>query len=289
MPRISPGRKVDTNPLFPLEAVRLAVDVSAIAGPDPTLTVYLETSADSASSSQSDPRGRNRATMPATTTTTAQDITGGGLSQETTPLTTPLYFQYFSNAAYIGHEGSKVVADTSTVRYLAIKVLTGADVGKIAIYSYQVNNGNKIVQVKRLGASATGAIATTIGSMTYDTGAWTVAAGANGFAGVSIGILPKGSAIYEVNAKGVPFERSFGLGRNAIISGWGSLAPLGEGGQGGMPGQRLLQEQDAGRLYSLGYQQVWGATATKDANAMVNGYVLIESAYQPAGWPDITA
>ena len=45
------GAAVDLSLLssLTLEAVRLAVDVSAIAGPDPTLTVYLETSADSAS------------------------------------------------------------------------------------------------------------------------------------------------------------------------------------------------------------------------------------------------
>lgn len=228
--------------------------------------------------------------LPATSTTSlsAVFIKGGG-NTDNAALTTPLYFQYFSNAAYVGHEGTKVAADTTTQRYVAIKILTGADVGKIALYGYTTNNGNKLGGLTRLGATNTGDIVDALGDMDYNSGAWTLAAGSNGFAGLTVGVVPAGSAIYEVNSKGVPFERGFGLGRNAILAGWGSLAPLGEGGQGGMPGQRLLQEQDAGRLYSLGYQQVWGATATKDANGMVNGYVLIESAYQPAGWPDITS
>ena len=56
--------------------------------------------------------------------------------------TTSLFFQYFSNAQYKGHEGEKI-ASSSTTRYVAIKIIDSnhVDVGKIAIYSYTTNNG----------------------------------------------------------------------------------------------------------------------------------------------------
>lgn len=225
--------------------------------------------------------------IPANTTTTAQVIYGGGTTNTAyyNTNTSPLYFQYYEAAQYLGHEGEKQAATTGTTQYLGIKIITGSDAGKIAFFAYQVNNGNTITALYRLGASITGYINTTVGSMTY---AAMLAAGANGYKGLSIGIIPAGSVVYQVNARGVPYCRSFGLGRNAILAGWGSLAPnTAPGSGGGSPGQRLFETQDAGRLFSVGWQQVWGCTAVKDANAMVNGYVLVVSAYSPPGWPDI--
>lgn len=231
------------------------------------------------------------ADLPATTTTTPQTILGGGTKNADGSQTKPLFFQYYENAQYIGHEGVKKAADTTTVQYLAIKILTGADAGKIALFSYKVNNGNTITMFERLGASGSGSIVTTLtgSTITYDTGAWTAAAGANGFKGISTGIIPAGSIIYQVNSKGTPYVRSYDLGRNALIAGYGNLAPNKQSyASGGMPGQRIMQTQDYGRVEGLGYQQVWGVTASEDANALINGYALILSAYQPTGWPDIT-
>ena len=224
--------------------------------------------------------------IPATTTTTAPTIKGGG-NTTNAALTTPLFFQYFNAAQYIGHEGEKIAATTGTEYYLAIKVIdpTSDQVGKIALFSYKVNNGNRITAFKRLGASATGDIVTTMGSMTYDSGAWTAAAGANGFNGVCTGIIPVGSVIYQVNSKGQPYTQSIAWGRNAMLSGWGAIAS----GAGEVPGRRLLQEEDYGRINGLGWEQVWGVRATENADNMVNGYVLINSAYNPPGWPDINS
>jgi len=229
--------------------------------------------------------------LPATTTTAAQDILGGGSQNSAGTDTTNLFFQYFENSQYIGHEGEKRAADTTTVRYLAIKVITGADAGKIALFSYKVNNGNKIVMFERLGDGASGSIVTTLtgSSITWDSGAWTVAAGTNGFAGVTKGIIPAGSIIYQVNAKGTPYLEMYGLGQDALLAGYGNIAPnKAYGSGGGAPGQRLLKTDDYGRIYGLGYQQVWGVTCTRDANDMVNGYIKIVSAWQPSGFPDIT-
>ena len=178
----------------------------------------------------------------------------------------------------MGHEGEKIAAVTNVNRYFAAKIISGADTGKIALYIYTTNSGNQLSGLKRLGASASGDIVTTLGTggAVYNTGAWTTDV-------LSTAIVPEGSPIYEVNIKGVPFVKSYALGRHAIIAGWGALST--DGGE--VPGQRILQEQDYGRIYGLGYQQVWGCRAAEDANNMVKGYVLIESAYTPAGWPSI--
>ncbi len=232
--------------------------------------------------------------LPATSTTdlSATYITSG-TTDDNNVAVPPLWFQYFRNAQYIGHEGEKIAADTSTQRYVAIQIISGADTGKIALYGYTTNNGNKLGGLTRLGASASGNIVTTLAgsSMTYNSGAWTTAAGANGFKGLSTGVVPAGSIIYQVNIKGTPIVDSFAMGRNMILAGWGNLAPnqgYNSGGGGGMgnPGQRLFEAQDGGRLFSVGWQQVWGATATKNADGMVNGYVRVTSAYAPSGWPD---
>lgn len=207
------------------------------------------------------------------------DLSNNPITAHATDTNAP-FFQYFPNAQFVGHEGEKIAADTSTTRYLAMPIKSGAEAGKIAIYSYTINNGNRILgtgnTIKRLGSSASGDIATTVGDMTYGSGAWTSDT-------VATGAVPVGTEIIPVNSKGQPFTTTFGLGQNAILSGWGSLDS--NGGQ--VPGQRLVEKQDFGRLFALGWQQVWGCRATEDANNLVNGYVVIESAYNPDGWPTI--
>lgn len=235
------------------------------------------------------------ATLPATTTTTGlPNIQGGGTNAIAAALLDPYFFQYYEGCQYMGHEGEKQAATTNVTYYLGMRIMTGSDAGKIAIFSYQVNNGNQIVILARLGASITGQINTTIGNMVYNGAgsAWTSTAGPNGFNGVSTGIVPIGSPIFQINANGVPYVRSYALGRNAIIAGWGNLAPnkaygSGGGGSAGTPGQRLFQAQDGGRIFSVGWQQVWGSTAAQNANNLPNGFVLIVSAHQPSGWPDV--
>lgn len=202
----------------------------------------------------------------------------------------PLFMQYYKGSEYMAHEGVKIKATNNVTYYAGMPILTGADVGKIAIVSYQINDGNKITILNRMGVANSGYVQTVIGSMTIDGAGspWTSIAGPNGFKGVSVGVIPAGTPIYQINAKGTSYVYSFGLGRNAIIAGYGNIAPnKAYGSGGGSPGQRLFEAQDAGRLYSVGWQQVWGATASQNANNMVNGYTLIVSAYQPPGWPDI--
>jgi len=216
------------------------------------------------------PRAYLGAVIPSTATTTAQTIKGGGTATFGA-LTAPLYFQNFSNAQYVGHEGEKIAADTTTMRYLAV---VASDTGKIAIFSYQVNNGNQITQVLRLAASTTGAIATTVGSMTYGSGVWTSSV-------VATEALPVGSRIYEVNANGQPFVRTWVFGKHMMVTGWGSL----DGGA--RHGERIQQVEDYGNVTGLGWRQIWGCRAVENADNVVNGYAIVESAYNPPGWPTI--
>ncbi len=189
------------------------------------------------------------------------------------------YFQYFPAASCVGHEGEKIAATTGTTYVVGIKILTGAEAGKIALIAYKVNNGKKLTIFERLGSSSSNDVKTTLTgtSITYDTtGPWTADT-------VAVGVIPVGSLILPVNLKGQPWVKGYGMGQNAILSGWGSLDVNGAE----VPGQRLVEEQDFGRLFALGWQDVWGCRATEDANNMVNGYVEIESAYNPDGWPEI--
>lgn len=224
--------------------------------------------------------------LPTNGTTAPYQIQGGGNAINAADTSNPLFFQYYGAAQYIGHEGIKQAATTNVTYYLAAQIITGADTGKIAFFSYQVNNGNQITVLNRLDPSTSGILVPTLGSMTY--AGMTALVGVNGFQGVSTGAVPVGSILYQVNAKGVPYVRTFGFGRNAILTGYGALAAnQGYGSGGGSPGQRLFEAQDAGRLFSVGWQQVWGSTATQDANNMTNAYTMTLSAYQPNGWPDI--
>lgn len=189
------------------------------------------------------------------------------------------FFQYFPAAECKGHEGVKIAATTGTTYVVGFQILTGAEAGKIALVSYKVNNGNKLTIFERLGAAISNDVKTTLTgtSITYDTtGPWTADT-------VAVGVIPVGSRIIPVNLKGQPWVTTFGLGQDAVLTGWGSIAS----GGAETPGRRLFQEQDAGRLFAVGWEDMWGCRACEDANNLVNGYVKIESAYNPDGWPTI--
>jgi hypothetical protein len=74
---------------------------------------------------------------------TAYDILGGGDATGSTLVPAPNYFEAFSNAPWVYTNGNAIAADVTTVRYVLIYNLTGANAGKMGFYSYQVNTGNK--------------------------------------------------------------------------------------------------------------------------------------------------
>lgn len=214
-----------------------------------------------------------------TNVTTAEDITGGG-SAAGAALTTPLYYQHFSNAQYVGFEGEKVAADTSTDRYVAIMNLTGSDAGKIGFYNYRTNNGNKLTMRTRLGSSISGIQNTTVGNVTYDTAPWTVAA-SGGYAGWT-NAHPVGSLVVECNSYGVPIGSSYMMADEAIMSGYGSID-----GKLAM-GRRTEAFGPHGLDYAVGLEAVWGCKAVPRVDNVAGGYVWIEHAIQIPGFPDVS-
>lgn len=207
-------------------------------------------------------------------------IKGGGDATGAALVPAPLYFEFFSNSPYTFTNGNSIAADTTTLRYLAIMNLTGADAGKIGIYSYKVNDGNKITAFKRLRASASGDAATTIGSITWDAGAFP-AAGAGNFAGLT-DAHPVGSLIVEINALGVPFCGSLMLAEAAGVCGHGSLK-----GRNAMAA-RTHEDRNHGMHHGIGVETVYGTAATKRVDGKTPNYVYVESAYPVDGFPAVT-
>lgn len=193
------------------------------------------------------------------------------------------YFQNFFNAPYEGFEGEKITADTSTERYLAIKSTSGANKGKIRLFAYQVNDGNKITITRALSSAATGTAGsktvTTLSSsgnlVTWGSGDWTTDF-------LTEAELPIGSLIYQCNKKGQVLTYGLTVGSNMMVCGYGS-----SDGKTAF-GKRTTDSQDFGRLQGIGILSVWGCRATQDTNNVVNGYSWVEAAYNPPGFPEIT-
>lgn len=209
----------------------------------------------------------------------SQDITGGGNALNAAVTPAPQYFQNFSNSAYMGCEGLKRAADTTTTRYVLIQNTSGANVGKMGFYSYQVNNGNKLTMLGRLRASAAGISVTTLGNVTWDTAPW-VAAGAGNFAGLTDS-HPSGSLVYETNSYGVPFTTTYMFGDECLMSGYGTVD-----GQTCM-GIRKEEKQDYDRSYGVGLDICYGVQAIPRVDGIFT-FIVLESAWSPPGLPQIT-
>jgi hypothetical protein len=141
------------------------------------------------------------------------DVTGGGNSTSAAK-TKKLYFKYFSGHAYKFSDGD-TLSQGSATRYLLIQNPPNAvtDPGKFGMYSYTTgNNGNKITILQRLGSAASGDRVTTLGGVTWNTGAW---------ANLHTATHPEGSLVVECNANGIPIARSFILGAQAALRGYG--------------------------------------------------------------------
>jgi len=201
----------------------------------------------------------------------------GGSNAQAAADTDVQFFGYFSNSEYIGCEGRKVAADATTERYLGIQILSGANAGKVAYIAYKVNNGNQITGLKRLGSTASGTVATTVGNIAWGSGAY----GSNAVALLDTGTdaIPEGSLVQEVNSYGVPFCRSFGLGEMAGVMGHGSID-----GRGAV-GKRTEEHRNHDMDHAIGIETVFGSRAVERIDGQPGGYVLIESALALPGWP----
>ncbi|MDR3228654.1 MAG: hypothetical protein LBT53_04490 [Puniceicoccales bacterium] len=142
---------------------------------------------------------------------TAFFVRGGG-NPKAAGISKVQYFRYFDNFAYLffGRDGAQqqVVTDTSE-HYIAVVAPQSAG-GKIGIFAYVVNDGEKLTITKRLSATSGTINSTVVGDMVYGSGPWT--------ADVVGDTFPPGSMIYQVNSKGQPFQRTPVFGANAVRS-----------------------------------------------------------------------
>lgn len=211
----------------------------------------------------------------------APTIKGGGDNTGAALEPKPNYFEYFSNAPYTFTNGNTVAADTVTVRYVAIINLSGENAGKIGLYSYKLNDGNKLTGFKRLRASASGDAVTTLGNMIWDTAPWVASPTTGNYAGLTDS-HPVGSLIVEVTSYGVPFGGSLMLGEAAGICGHGSLK-----GRSAMAA-RTEETRNHGMDHGIGVETVYGTAATKRVDGKTPNYVYVESALQLDGFPAVT-
>lgn len=228
--------------------------------------------------------GKAIAANPVNSDVTTCYIYGGGnaTSADNTEVD---YFENFKGSGYLGFEGEKIAATTDTEYYLAIKSKSGANNGKIRLFAYQVNNGNRITLTRALSSTNPGGTSlkfTTLsataytGKATWDDGDWVAADY------LTEAEMPIGSLIYQCNIRGQCLCYGYGIGSRMMMAGYGR-------GEGGNPmGRRTKETQDFESLSGVGLEMVWGCRATQDTNDMVNGYVLYEAAYNPPGFPEIT-
>lgn len=201
-------------------------------------------------------------------------ITGGGSALGAAALPAPNYFEAFSNAPWTFTNGITIAADVTTVRYVLIQNLTGANAGKFGFYSYQVNTGLALTILGRLRAAAAGISVTTLGNVTWNVAPWLVAFLTDSH--------PIGSLIIETNSFGVPFGYSFMLGEMAGIAGYGSLKGR------SAKGARTEEHRNHGMDHGIGIEAVFGSAPVQRTDGVFPNFVLIEHTVPIDGLPTVT-
>ena len=204
--------------------------------------------------------------------TTAFDIMGGG-NPVSAAKTKKTYFRHFPNHAYafIGNTDPKAGGvtllgkDNNTHYVLVINPPNAAvDPGKIGMYGYTVgNDGNKITITERLGASAAGVRATTVGSVVWNTGVWS---------GLHTDVHPEGSLIVPCNAKGQVYADTLMLGRRCAYRGYGKYR-----------NQRAQDDKEGKFLMERYIVTVFGQALRKDRLGRVPGVFRMRHAVRLPG------
>lgn len=227
------------------------------------------------------------------TTDLSAGLLGGGTAAAAAVTPYPNYFQAFSRMTYTPMNGvTSSFTPRATYGYLAIE---HADTKKISLFRYTTNTAavgsttaNTITGLKRLGPANSGDELTTIGDMTYNSGAWLLAADGNGYAGLGTGVIPINSKIYEVNSKGVPPVFGFGLGEMALVCGFGKVPVV--NGDGAVidfktMASRTFWQEPHGRAFEEGLQVAYGVTPFLRPDSLAPNYVLTCFARQIDSWP----
>lgn len=202
-----------------------------------------------------------------------QDIKGGGNSTRAA-VTTAKYFEFFPLYAY-RFTPADILSVGSTENYVLIYNLAagpgGSNAHKMGFYGFNANNGNKLTMTKRLRAAGdvTGdnIAYTTIGGVTWDTGAWS---------GKHTDNHPAGAVVIHVNSYGVPIGRSFFLGADACRRGYGRFR-----------NERTTQTYEGGFVMDTFIMSVFGQTPTRRVDHRTPNALCITHAMKYAGLPAI--
>lgn len=205
-----------------------------------------------------------------TAATSAVDIKGGGNSTNAA-ITTAKYFEFFPLYAY-RFTPADILSPTGTKYVLIYNIAAGpggSNAGKMGMYSYNANDGNKLTMVERLRAAASGAAVTTLGNVTWNTGVWN---------GKHTDNHAAGSVIIEVNSYGVPIGRSFLLGADAAKRGYGSYR-----------NERSTEEHDGGFVKKTYITSVFGQAPTRRVDGHTPNVLCITHAMNYSNLSNIPA
>lgn len=212
---------------------------------------------------------------------TAGGLDGGG-STAAAALTDVDWFEFFRLFAYTPTNGITQTVGTGT-RYFSIINATN---GKVSFFSFTGNSGRQLTGLYRLGAATTGDYKTAIGDVTYNAGAWTLAA-SGGYAGLDVGLIPAGSLILECNSKGVALSEAFGLGEMAAVCGFGRI-PLPQGGFKTMA-NRTEWVEPHNRAFARGIEICHGTRAFLRPDGVAPNFTNLIFARQHPQMPVVTS
>ena len=203
-------------------------------------------------------------------------IKGGG-SAAAAAITNIDYFRFFPNYAF-EFTPEDIYVPGSTVQYLLVVAPRGEatvanpNPGDVAMYSYTTgNNGNQITIVNRLGPANAGAMVSTLGDVTWDTGVWS---------GRHTETVPVGSTILLCNEKGVPIGDTIMMGAMAALRGYGKYR-----------NNREEWKVDGNFETRVYITTVFGQKLRKNVNSKYPGYVRLRHAiaYPELGLPVVTS
>jgi hypothetical protein len=201
----------------------------------------------------------------------------GGGSAAAAAITNIDYFRFFPNYAF-EFTPEDIYVPGSTVQYLLVVAPRGPSTvanpypGRVAMYSYTTgNNGNQITIVNRLGPANAGAMVSTLGDVTWNTGVWV---------NRHTETVPIGSTVVLCNEKGVPIGDTIMMGAMVALRGYGMYRNTRD--------EWKVDGNFETRLYIT---TVFGQKLRKNVNNKFPGYVRLRSAisYPELGLPTVTS
>lgn len=228
--------------------------------------------------------------LPVTGYTMKFGGTAAALARSVASASTPAgaypFVENFPGAAFAKFENTKRAATTGTEYYLLAKQ---GSTGKFGMYAYQVTDGNTITLTKALRStdSTSGKIdKTTVGGVTWGATTSDTGAGSASWTQGGINYLTEtndiGDIVVPCNRFGQPYVVGYGLGNNAIWSGYGMFI------DGSAMGKRTIIDGSLinhDRESELGLAMNWGCETQQDANGFSNGYCVVYGAFNLAGMP----